>query len=101
MAMLIGAAAGWKSDAVAAHQQFTLWHCLKKRGEFFMCGHAGRVSGSAALIATREFPTPACHTIATRLHGDRRLALPCIAFIQRFAANFGRAMHDKNKPRQR
>src|SRR5215467_13093177 len=65
-----------------------------------MRDHARRVGGRTALIAARQFPTPACYTIAARLYGDRRLALPCIVFIQHFAANFGRAMDDENEPWQ-
>ena len=59
MAMLVGAAAGRKGNAVAAHQQLALRHCLEKRGELFMRDHAGRIGGRAALVAARELPAPA------------------------------------------
>src|SRR5262249_2579341 len=100
MAMLVGAAAGRKGNAVAAHQQLTLRQCLEKRGEFFMGGHAGRVGGCAALVTARELPTPAGNAAGTRLHGDRRLALPGFALVQRGAGDFGRAVHDENEARQ-
>src|SRR6185295_19158434 len=59
MTMLIGAAAGRKGDAVAAHQQLALRHRLEIRTQFFMRGHAGRVGGRAALVAACELPAPA------------------------------------------
>src|SRR5512139_2999324 len=65
-----------------------------------MRDHAGRIGSGAALIATRELPTPAGNTARTRLYRDRSLALPGITLVQCRAGDRGRAMNDKNKARK-
>src|SRR5512146_3280110 len=100
MTMLIGAAAGRKSDAIAPHQELALRQRLEKRREFLVCGHAGRIGGGAALVAARELPAPAGDAAGTRLDRDGRFTLPGLAFVEHSAGDLGGAVHDENESRQ-
>ena len=61
VAVQIGTATGRKGHAVAAHQQFAFRQRFKKGGQLFVCNHAWRIGGGAAVIAPCQFPSPARH----------------------------------------